>query len=402
MYPKVTLKSGRAGAVSAGHPWVFSGAVESVEPEAEDGGVVTVAGPGGHFIGHGYYNSQSSIRVRVFSRREDETIDRDFWRERFRQAIGLREAHFDPERTDAYRLVNAEGDRLPGLVVDRYADCVVVQVHTLGMETQREAWLPELEALTGPACLVERSDLTVRKREGLRPLPPRILSGSLPVSLDGGGLAIRENGLRYRVDLLGGQKTGFYLDQRDNRATVGAMANGRRVLNGFAYTGGFSIAALHGGASHVTSVETSAPALALLEENLRLNGLDATAHRAVNGGVVPFLEQGGIAGERYDLIVLDPPAFVKHRPALQAGLKGYRRLNRLALRLLPPGGILATASCSSHVTAGEWEDLVRSALREEGRSAQLLQATGHPLDHPVHLDCPEGRYLKCLFLRLLD
>jgi 23S rRNA (cytosine1962-C5)-methyltransferase len=313
-------------------------------------------------------------------------------------AAALRRAWFRDAECDAYRVVNGEGDGLPGLVADRFSRCLVVQFHTLGMETHREPLLAALRAALGPAVLVERSDLEVRRKEGLEPVPPRVLEGDLPE----GGVEIVENGLRYRVDPLGGQKTGFFLDQRENRFSVSGLANGRRVLNAFAYTGGFTLAALRGGASEVVSVESSAPALEALKTNLALNGLEAAAHQAVCADVGDTLEQSVGAGERFGMVILDPPAFVKQRAGLDAGLKAYRRLNRLALRLLGPGGILVTSSCSSHVSAQEWESLVFLAARTEGRTAQVLRESFHAIDHPVLLQCPEGRYLKSLFVRMLD
>jgi 23S rRNA (cytosine1962-C5)-methyltransferase len=398
MYPKVTLKAEREATVRGGHPWIFSGAVARAEEAVRDGGLVSVFGEGGHFLGHGYFNGRSAIRVRLLTREPGRAIDAAFWRERLERALALRRAWFAEAETDAFRLVNGEGDGLPGLICDRYADCLVVQFHTLGIEAQREPILAALRELARPETLVERSDLEVRRKEGLLPAAVRVLAGEL----DPGGVLVREHGLRFRVDLLGGQKTGFFLDQRENRRAAGGLAQGRRVLNCFAYTGGFTLAALRGGAAEAVSVESSAAALERLAEHLALNGLAGAPHRVVRGDAGEFLEQSLEQGARYDLIVLDPPAFVKHRAAMQSGLKAYRRLNRLALRLLPPGGILVSASCSSHVGAGEWESLVYSAARMEGRTVQVLRESFHPVDHPVLLQCPEGRYLKCLFLRALD
>ena len=398
MYPKVTIKAERDAAVRGGHPWVFSGAVERAEPGIEDGHLVSVVGAGGHFLGHGYFNGQSAIRVRILSREPDRAIDAAFWRDRVERAMALRRGWFDDARCNAYRLINGEGDGLPGLVADRFGDCLVVQFHTLGMETQREAVLGALRPALRPAAIVERSDLEVRRKEGLTPTPPRLLEGTLPA----GGAEIVENGLRYRVDPLAGQKTGFFLDQRENRAAAGRLAKGRRVLNAFAYTGGFTLAALQGGAAEVVSVESSAPALEALQANLALNNLGGAGHESVCADVGDYLEQAVQTDRRFDLAILDPPAFVKQRGGLEAGLKAYRRLNRSALRLLAPGGILVTASCSNHVSVEEWEGLVFMAARTEGRSMQVLRESFHPLDHPVLLQCPEGRYLKCLFVRALD
>jgi len=398
MYPKVILKAERDAAVRGGHPWVFSGAVERADADLEDGSLVSVFGAGGHFLGHGYYNSRSAIRVRILSREPERAIDEGFWRHRVRQAVELRRGWFDEARCNAYRLVNGEGDGLPGLIADRFAGCLVVQFHTLGMESQREAVLQALREEAGPGSIVERSDLEVRRKEGLHPTPPRLLEGALPE----GRVEIVENGLRYRVDPLAGQKTGFFLDQRENRAAVARISAGRRALNAFAYTGGFTLSALQGGAVEVVSVESSAPALEALRANLKLNGRENAAHSAECADVGDYLEQAARDSRRFDLVILDPPAFVKQRAGLDSGLKAYRRLNRLALRLLGPGGVLVTASCSSHVSTQDWEGLVFMAARTEGRTAQVLRESFQALDHPVLLQCPEGRYLKCLFVRTLD
>jgi 23S rRNA (cytosine1962-C5)-methyltransferase len=398
MYPKVTLKSERDSAVRGGHPWVFSGAVERADSGIGDGDLVSVVGAGGHFLGHGYFNGRSAIRVRILSREPEREIDGGFWRERVERAVALRRGWFDDTRCNAYRLINGEGDGLPGLVADRFGACVVVQFHTLGMETRRDAVLGALRDALMPGAIVERSDLEVRRKEGLTPTPPRLLEGELP----SGGVEIVENELRYRVDPLAGQKTGFFLDQRENRAAVGRLAAGRRVLNAFAYTGGFTLAALRGGATEAISVESSAPALAALQVNLALNGLDAGSHQSVGADVGDYLEQAVQSSRRFDLVILDPPAFVKQRAGLESGLKAYRRLNRQALHLLSPGGILVTACCSSHVSVEDWEGVVFMAARTEGRSMQVLRESFHPLDHPVLLQCPEGRYLKCLIVRALD
>lgn len=398
MYPRVTLKAGRDGAVQSGHPWVFSGAVEAVSPEAADGGLVTVEGAGGHFLGHGYYNGRSSIRVRVLTRQPRQAIDEGFWRQRLARALSLREGWFDPAVTDGYRWVNGEGDGLPGLVVDRYGPHLVAQFHTLGMEARRETLLALLDELASPESVVERSDLSVRRMEGLAPRAARMLAGEVPAE----GWPVRENGLSYRVDPLHGQKTGHYFDQRDNRALVERLAGGRRVLDAYAYTGGFTLAALRGGAAEVVSVESSAGALQRLRGNLERNGLDAGRHRAACADVAAYLEADAPREGPFGMIVLDPPAFVKHRGALTTGLRAYRRLNRNALRLLASGGVLVTASCSAHVAPEAWEGVLTSAARSAGRTVQVLQETLHPLDHPVQPPCWEARYLTCLFARVGD
>jgi len=386
---RLTLKPRREGPVRGGHPWIFSGAIASGLEGAEPGEPVAVHAAGGRYLAAGYCNPQTPITVRVLTH-EEEAIDAAFVRRRLDEALALRRATL-PADLDAYRVLNGEGDRLPGVVVDRYGDFLVCQFLTAGAARLASAAVEGLGERLAPRGIFERSEGAVRTEEGLAGARG-VLAGEEPPAR----VAIVEDGARFLVDVLHGQKTGFFLDQRESRARVRALAAGRRVLNAFAYTGGMGITAALGGAAEVVSVDTSRPALALAEEAWAANGLPAARGRFVVADVFEFLREGS---EPYDLIVLDPPPFVRRRRDLAPGLRGYKDVNLQALRRLAPGGWLLTSSCSQHLPRAGFREVVAAAAADAGRVAEVVAEWGHPPDHPVLLAHPEGEYLKVMLLR---
>jgi 23S rRNA (cytosine1962-C5)-methyltransferase len=385
----ITLKPGREAPVRAGHPWIFSGAIASGLDDAEPGEAVRVVAASGQFVAAGYVNPRTSIAVRVLTL-DDEPVSQALITRRLREAAALRAATLPPDLT-AYRLVNGEGDRLPGIVVDRYGDFLVCQVLTAGAATLLP-WLVEgLGTVASPRGILQRSEGGVRAEEGLAGARGVLFGEEPPVPLE-----IVENGVRLLVDLVHGQKTGFFLDQRDNRARIRGLARDRHVLNLFAYTGGFSIAAALGGAARVVSVDSSRPALELAEAAWVLNGLPADASECVEGDVFEWLRAGR---EPFDVVVLDPPPFVRRRRDLRPGVRGYRDVNLQAFRRLAPGGWMLTCSCSQHLDRAAFREIVTGAAAAAGRSVQLVGEYDHPADHPTLLAHPEGAYLKAFLLR---
>ena len=372
-----------------GHPWIFSGAIAAGLEGAEPGEPVHVHAAGGRFLAGGYVNPRTPIAVRVLTL-EAEAIDAALVRRRLDEALALRQATL-PAGLDAYRVLNGEGDRLPGVAVDRYGAFLVCQFLTAGAARLAPAVVEGLGERLAPRGIFERSEGAVRTEEGLAGARG-ILAGEAPPAR----LRIAEDGACFLVDVLHGQKTGFFLDQRESRARVRALAAGRRVLNAFAYTGGMGITAALGGAAEVVSVDTSRPALALAEEAWAANGLPAARGRFVVADVFEFLREGS---EPYDLIVLDPPPFVRRRRDLAPGLRGYKDVNLQALRRLAPGGWLLTSSCSQHLTRAGFREVVAAAAADAGRVAEVVAEWGHPPDHPVLLAHPEGEYLKVMLLR---
>jgi 23S rRNA (cytosine1962-C5)-methyltransferase len=321
-------------------------------------------------------------------------VDADFLRGQLRRAIALRRFWVMPE-TNALRLVHAESDGLPGLVVDRYNDWLVVQLLTAGVEYWRDTLVSLLAEITGIQQIYERSDVDVRKLEGLAPRAGSLLGGE-----PGGPVEVSENWLRYLVDIRGGQKTGFYLDQRHNREQVGALCAGRRVLNCFSYTGGFSVYALASGAESVLSVDSSGPALHAGEENIRLNNLPAEKAESLEGDVFKVLREFNAVGRTFDLIILDPPKFAQTAAQAQRAARGYKDINRLALQLLTPGGILATFSCSGGISPELFQKIIAGAALDAGRDAKIVLTLTQAPDHPVAMNFPEGAYLKGLVLQV--
>ena len=385
----VTLKRGRESPVRAGHPWIFSGAIAAGLDGAEPGETVRVVAADGRFVAAGYANPRTAIAVRVLTT-DDEPLDAAFVRRRLDEALAVR-TELLGAHLDAYRLVNGEGDRLPGVVVDRYADYVVCQFLTAGAARLASTVAAAIEDRLRPTGIFERSEGAVRTEEGLSGARG-VLAGKAPPLR----LTIEEYGARFVVDVLHGQKTGFYLDQRETRRCLGALAPGRRVLNGFAYTGAFAVVAARAGAREVVSVDTSRLSLGLAETAWAENGLDAAVGRFVVADVFDFLRADD---DRYDVIVLDPPPFVRRRRDLDPGLRGYKDVNLQAFRRLAPGGWLLTSSCSQHLPRAAFREVVAAAAADARRIAQVVGEWGHPADHPVLLAHPEGEYLKVLLVR---
>lgn len=385
--PRVFLKAGRETPLEGFHPWVFSGAVQKVDP-CGPGDLVRVYGADKRFYGTGFISPASQILVRMIAS-DDAAVDSSFWERRIAEAVELRRRLIGPG-TDAYRIVNAEGDFLPGLTVDRYADTLVLQVHSAGMDRRKDAIIAALQKALNPVSIYERSDADTRQREGLPPAEG-VLAGAEPADR----VLISENGHRFGVDVRRGQKTGFFLDQRENRERVGAASAGRRVLNTFCYTGGFSVYAAKGGAAQVVSVDVSREALEQGCDNYAANGLEVREGEWIRADVFDYLRQ---SEGRFDLIVLDPPAFCKRREDVPDACRGYKDINLQALRKCAPGGLIHTFSCSSHMTADLFRKVVFGAAKDSGRQVRVIAETSHPADHPVSLYHPEGNYLKGLVL----
>lgn len=393
---EVVLKPGREHAVRRRHPWLFSGAIARVEGAPEPGATVIVRAAGGEPLGQGAWSPESQIKVRLWSFDPAEPIDDSFFETRLARAIAGRAILAATDDADAWRLVNAESDGLPGLVVDRYGDHLVCQFTTAGSERWKRAVVAALARLWPCAGIYERSDGEARGREGLAPAAG-LLAGAEPPRR----IVIREHGCRYEVDVRGGQKTGFYLDQRENRARAARLAAGGEVLDAFAYTGGFGIAALMAGAGKVTHVEASDEALAAARDNTCLNtGGGESRSEFIAGNAFEVLRRFRDARRSFDMIVLDPPKFADARGHLMAACRGYKDINLLALKLLRPGGILATFSCSGLLSPELFRKVVADAAVDAGRDVQVLETLRQAADHPVGLCFPEGLYLKGLLCRV--
>jgi len=389
----LVLKPGREKSLLRHHPWVFSGAIASVEGSPHAGETVQILTDKREFLALGAYSPRSQIRVRIWTFQEGQPIDPSFFRARMANAIQWRVAYLTgPEA--ACRLINAESDGLPGLVVDKYGDFVVCQFLSAGSEYWKDEIVLHLDRILSPRGIYERSDVEVRFKEGLEPRAGA-LRGESPPDL----LQIQEGPCQFLVDVRKGHKTGFYLDQRDNRQALADMAQGRSVLNCFAYTGGFGIWALRGGAKHLTEVESSISAIELAARHVEINGFDSGTVVHLQGDVFEVLREFRNSGRRFDLIVLDPPKFVDSRSQMLKGTRGYKDINLLAFKLLNPGGILFTFSCSGLVPPDLFQKIVADAALDGGREAQILKTLTQAPDHPASLSFPEGAYLKGLVCR---
>jgi 23S rRNA (cytosine1962-C5)-methyltransferase len=402
MTTTVYLQPGKDKPVRQRHPWIFSGAIDRVTGQPTPGDVVEVADSNGEWLARGYFNARSQIVVRLLTWDRSEAIDADLWRRRLAAAAAARaELALEPD-TNACRLVYAESDRLPGLIVDRYGDWLVVQFLTLGMDVRRHELLAAIAEVFRPAGIVERSDASVRRQEGL-PLRSSVIGDAAGPGM----LEVREGGLRFQVDLLAGQKTGFYLDQRENRRIVAEHAAGKRVLNAFSFTGAFGVYALAAGAVHVTNVDSSVEALEAAEATLRLNGFDPDRQaEAIAGDVFQVLRSFRDEDREFDLIILDPPKFARSKAELDAATRGYKDINLSALKLLTRGRsaeagapLLATFSCSGLVSPDLFQKIVFGASVDAGRDVQMIAKLGQGPDHPILLSFPEGEYLKGMLAR---
>lgn len=357
---------------------------------------MSVQDANGMFIAHGYYNRNSQIAVRLLDWDETHAIDVSWWRARVRDAVGRREALFSQSDTNAFRLVNAEADLLPGLIVDKYADFVVLQALTAGVEKVKGLIVDELANIVQPAGIFERNDASVRELEGLSPATAAVYGDEPPETVE-----IKEGGLRFSVDIRAGQKTGFFLDQRESRKVVAALAGGRNVLDCYCYSGGFSIYARSVGAASVTSVDSSESALALLRRNLALNELAFEESDLVREDVSQLLRHYRDASRKFDLVILDPPKLAPNKAHVEKAQRAYKDTNLLACKILNPDGILATFSCSGAITAERFQQIVAWAAADAGREVQILRYLSQAPDHPIRLSFPESHYLKGLVCRVL-
>ncbi len=384
------LKPGREKSLLRRHPWIFSGAVAHVDPNPASGSTLDVLSSTGHFLARAAYSPTSQIRARVWTF-DDQPVDADFFRRKIHAAIETRHSIFGSGQADAIRLIYAESDGLPGLIVDRYGEVLVLQSLTTGSEFWKETIADILLEETGLTTIYERSDADVRELEGL---PPKV--GLLRGHLSSFLFSITEHDLQFRVNFESGHKTGFYLDQRANRLKLRELARGREVLDCFCYTGGFTVNALAGGAKSVLSVDSSADALALIQENIAINHLPADRQTSLEGDVFQLLRKFRDEGRTFDLIILDPPKFAPTAAQAEKAARGYKDINLLAFKLLRPGGILVTFSCSGGVEAGLFQKIVASAALDAGVEAQIVEHLSQAVDHPVALNFPEGAYLKGL------
>lgn len=395
----ITLKAGREKSLLRWHPWIFSGAIARIEGDPGSGDTVLVQDSERQPLGWGAFSPKSQIAVRMWTFDAEGRVDEGFLAARLTSAVAAREPMARRSDLNAYRLVNAESDGLPGLVADRYGDFIVAQFLAAGAEKWKPAlveWLSRLEINRhSPRGVYERSDVDVREKEGLPPVAG-VLTGEIPPD----AVVIDEYGCHFHVQVAHGHKTGFYLDQRDNRALTAQLAAGREVLNAFAYTGGFGVWALRGGARQVVNLESSQTALDLASENVRLNGLDETRVENVAGDVFRVLRQYRDSRREFDLIVLDPPKFAEARSQLERATRGYKDINLLAFKLLRPGGLLITFSCSGLVTPELFRQVVAGAALDARRDVQILHRLSQGPDHLVALNFPEGEYLKGLVCRV--
>ena len=389
-YCKVFLKPKKEESLLRFHPWVFSGAISKIEGQPEEGDLVEVYGSNGRFLAVGHYQI-GSIAVRVLSFRQRE-IDASFWEERIRIAFDIRRSLglVDTPTNNTFRLIHGEGDSLPGLVVDMYAHTAVMQAHSVGMHHARHEIAKALKAVIGDLLenIYYKSETTLPYKADIDSENGYLLGGDVE------DIAL-ENGLKFCVDWQKGQKTGFFVDQRENRSLLEKYSRGRSVLNMFCYTGGFSFYAMRGGAKVVYSVDSSAKAISLTNRNVELNFPGDERHQAFAEDAFKYLER---MGSNYDLIILDPPAFAKHKNVLRNALQGYRKLNAIAFEKIKPGGIIFTFSCSQVVSKENFRLAVFSAAAQSGRNVRILHQLTQPADHPVNIYHPEGEYLKGLVL----
>jgi len=387
---RITLNRGEDRRIKGGHPWVFSNEIREIRGERLPGASAEVCDTGGGFLGTGYYNPHSLIAVRLLSREREEIDSPAFFKERISRALALRHRLYPELAT--FRVVHGEGDFLPGLVVDKYGDLLSIQILTAGMEERRGAIVEALVELFSPKGIIARNDVAVRTLEGLDETV-EVLYGEIPETVE-----VEEHGLRFQVDLAGGQKTGHFLDQKENHLLLKGMAAGKRVLDCFSYSGSWGVHAAAFGAAEVTCLDISERAVALVRENAAMNGLEGVM-RVEACDAFDRLRSLRHEGRGFDVVVLDPPAFVKSKKALKEAEKGYLTINRRGLELLSEGGYLITCSCSYHMGREPFRDLLTQAARLAGRQVRVVETRSQAPDHPVLLAVPETEYLKCLVLQ---
>ena len=390
----ILLKRGREKSVLRRHPWIFSGAIARIEGHPKQGETVDVLAAEGALLARGAYSPHSQITVRIWTFDPREDVSSEFFDGRLRQAVEARRSLLAGDDPVGVRLVNAESDGLPGIIADRYGDFVAVQFLSAGADYWKGAVVETLMRLTGASGVYERSDVDVREKEGL-PKLAGTLAGKEPPDL----MEIREGPCRFLVDIKRGHKTGFYLDQRENRHMIAAFAGGTDMLNCFSYTGGFGVAALLSGAARVTNVDASAGALELAARNAEINGIDESLVENVEGDAFTVLRRWRDAKREFDLIVLDPPKFVESQSHLARASRGYKDINLLAMKLLRRGGVLFTFSCSALMSPELFQKIVADAALDAGREAQIIRRLAQAADHPTLLSFPEGSYLKGFIIR---
>lgn len=387
----VKLKKGRDKSLSRKHPWVFSGAIDSVKDIKQNGETVQIISADGKFLGYGSYSEHSQMTVRVLSYNVNDKIDLDFFSQRIKSAIELRKNFINTNLTNAYRIINAESDFLPGLIVDQYADFLVCQFLSAGAEFWKKEIVEILSTTIKPIGIFERSDVEVREKEGLSQVKG-ILWGKEPPDL----VEVIENNNKFLVNIKNGHKTGFYLDQRDNRNLLSQYSNSKEVLNCFSYTGGFSVYALKGGAKKITNVDSSEEALALSEKNLFLNGFKSLDYENIQDDVFKYLRKLRDENKQFDVIILDPPKFAESASQIEKASRGYKDINLLAMKLLRKNGVLFTFSCSGHITQELFSKIIADAANDSGKEVYILKYLTQAIDHTITTNFPEGLYLKGL------
>ena len=393
---EIKLKKGKEKAVNQRHPWVFSGALDKVKGKPENGEVVRVVSASDEFLAYGYYNDQSRVAVRLLEWDENVAIDFDWYDQKIKNAIAGRSHLLADEDTTACRLIFSEADFLPGLIVDRYADFLSLQILSSGIEKAQKSIIEILVKHLSPKGIFDRSDATSRTHEGIT-AENGLLWGEAPAEF----IAIKENGITYHINIAEGQKSGFYCDQRDNRKILASYTKGKNVLDCFSYSGGFTLNAFAEGANEVTSVDSSALALETLQQNMVLNQFDAAKQISIQSDVNKQLRAFTDEGKTFDVVILDPPKYAPSRSAVDRAARAYKDLNRRGLMLLESGGLLATFSCSGAVDIATFKNIIAWAALDAGKEIQIIKQFCQPEDHPIRLSFPEGEYLKGLLVRVV-
>jgi 23S rRNA (cytosine1962-C5)-methyltransferase len=393
---EVILKKGKEKAVLHRHPWVFSGAIDTVKGKPANGDIVRLLDAKGAFMAYGFYNDQSRVTLRLLEWDENVAMDGDWFKRKVAAAVGARKELLADGTTNTCRLIFSEADYLPGLIVDKYARHLAVQVLTWGIEKQMPVIIEELQRLLNPESIFDKSDASSRGHEGLETTNIALTLNNPPENVE-----VKENNIVYNINIAEGQKSGFYCDQRDNRHIVAAHARDKKVLDCFSYTGGFTLNCLQNGAASVTSVDSSALAIEILNENIKLNKFDAAKFNAVQSDVNKQLRIFREADEKFDIIILDPPKYAPSRSALDRAARAYKDLNRLAMLLLNNGGLLATFSCSGAMNMETFKQVLAWAALDAGKQVQFIYQFCQPEDHPVRSSFPEGEYLKGLLCRII-
>lgn len=391
----IILKKAKEKAVLQRHPWVFSGALAQVKGKPQNGDVVKVLDADADFLAYGYYNDQSRVAVRLLDWDENATIDEQWWKAKIEAAIKARE-HLQNNDTTTCRLIFSEADYLPGLIVDRFGDYLALQILTSGIEKVKETIVNALSTLLNVKGIIDKSDASARAHDGLQTQHGTLLWGQLPPEF----VEVKENGVKYLINILEGQKSGFYCDQRDNRRIVASYAAGKNVLDCFSYSGGFTLNALLNEAAAVTSVDSSGLAVETLKKNIQLNQFDESKAIAVQSDVNKYLRVLKEEGQIFDIVVLDPPKYAPSRSSLDRAARAYKDLNRLGMQVLKKGGLLATFSCSGAMDIETFKQVIAWAALDAGKEVQIIHQFCQPEDHPVRISFSEGEYLKGLFCRV--